>query len=36
MPYDAFNQDRLRQALRRLGELARAEGIIEAWLAQPD
>lgn len=27
MPYDALNQDRLRQALRRLGELARAEGV---------
>ena len=27
MPYDALSQDRLRQALRRLGELARAEGV---------
>jgi len=27
MPYDALNQDRLRQALRRLGELAGAEGV---------
>ncbi len=27
MPYDPLNQDRLRQALRRLGELARAEGL---------
>lgn len=27
MPYDALNVDRLRQALRRLGELARAEGV---------
>lgn len=27
MPYDALSQDRLRRALRRLGELARAEGI---------
>lgn len=27
MPYDALSQDRLRQALRRLGELAQAEGV---------
>ena len=27
MPYDALSQDRLRQALRRLGELARTEGV---------
>lgn len=27
MPYEALDQDRLRQALRRLGELARAEGV---------
>jgi len=27
MPYEALSQDRLRQALRRLGELARAEGV---------
>lgn len=27
MPYDAPSQDRLRQALRRLGEFARAEGL---------
>ena len=27
MPYDALNQDRLRRALRRLGELARAEDV---------
>lgn len=27
MPYDALSSDRLRQALRRLGELARAEGV---------
>jgi hypothetical protein len=27
MPYDALSQNRLRQALRRLGELARTEGV---------
>ena len=27
MPYEALTQDRLRRALRRLGELARAEGV---------
>ena len=27
MSYDALSQDRLRQALRRLGELAQAEGV---------
>lgn len=27
VPYDARSQDRLRQALRRLGELPRAEGV---------
>jgi hypothetical protein len=27
MPYDALSRDRLRQALRRLGELAQAEGV---------
>jgi hypothetical protein len=27
VPYDALNQDRLRQAFRRLGEMACAEGV---------
>lgn len=27
MPYEALDRDRLRRALRRLGELARAEGV---------